>query len=116
MVLAAKVTYFVSFILTCVEMSSSDFLAISFGQQSADGKQVELISPPSNAPAGERVFIHGLHGEPFSSTQVKKKKTWEAVAKELKTGEGGIAMWGGKEIRTSAGACSAASLVGAPIS
>jgi hypothetical protein len=62
------------------------------------------------------VFIDGLSGEPFSSTQVKKKKTWEAVAKELKTGECGIALWDGKEIKTSAGSCSAASLVGAPIS
>lgn len=62
------------------------------------------------------MFIDGLAGEPFSSAQVKKKKTWEAVAGELKTGEGGVATWSGKEIKTSTGICSAASLVGAPIS
>jgi methionine--tRNA ligase beta chain len=80
-----------------------------------DGK-VELVTPPAGSKVGERVFIDGLSGEPFTSTQVKKKKTWEAVAKDLKTGEGGVATWGGKVIKTSAGPCSAASLVGAPIS
>lgn len=52
----------------------------------------------------------------MSSAQVKKRKTWEAVAGDLKTGDGGVATWSGKEIKTSAGVCSAASLVGAPIS
>lgn len=84
--------------------------------QSADGKQVELITPPEDTPVGERVFIDGLSGEPFSSAQVKKRKTWETVAEELKTGEGGVAMWSGKEIKTSSGVCTAASLVGASIS
>jgi methionine--tRNA ligase beta chain len=80
-----------------------------------DGK-VELIAPPAGAKVGERVFVEGLSGEPFTSTQVKKKKTWEAVAKDLKTGEGGVATWDGKVIQTSAGPCKAPSLVGAPIS
>lgn len=84
--------------------------------KSTDGKQVEIVSPPADAPIGERVFIDGLSGEPFSSTQVKKKKTWDVVAKNLKTIDGGVATWDGKEIKTSAGVCSAASLVGAPIS
>ena len=80
-----------------------------------DGK-VELINPPEGSKIGERVFIEGLEGEPISSAQMKKKKTWDKVAKELKTGDGGIATWSGKTIQTSAGPCSAASLVGAPIS
>lgn len=84
--------------------------------QSEDGKQVEIVSPPADAPVGERVFIDGLSGEPFSSTQVKKKKTWDTVSKDLKTIDGGVATWDGKEIKTRAGVCSAASLVGAPIS
>lgn len=84
--------------------------------KSADGKQVELISPPVDAAVGERVVIDGLCGEPLSSAQVKKRKTWEAVAKDLKTGDGGIATWNGKEMKTSTGSCAAASLVGAPIS
>jgi len=77
---------------------------------------VEIVSPPADAPNGERVFIDGLSGEPVSSTQVKKKKIWDTVSKGLKTGENGVATWDGKEIKTSAGVCSAASLVGAPIS
>jgi len=84
--------------------------------KSVDGKQVEIVSPPADAPIGERVFIEGLSGEPSSSAQVKKRKIWDSVTKGLKTGENGVATWDGKEIKTSAGVCSAASLVGAPIS
>jgi len=84
--------------------------------KSDDSKQVELVSPPADASIGERVFIDGLSGEPLSSTQVKKKKIWESVSKELKTGESGVAMWDGKEIKTSVGTCTAVSLSNAPIS
>ncbi|KAL7543942.1 hypothetical protein ACHAXR_013336 [Thalassiosira sp. AJA248-18] len=84
--------------------------------KSDDGKHVEIVSPPADAQVGERVFIDGLSGEPLSSTQVKKKKIWDAVSKGLKTGENGVATWDGKEIKTTAGVCSAVSLVGAPIS
>ena len=75
-----------------------------------------MITPPEGSKVGERVFIEGLEGEPVSSAQMKKKKTWDKVAQGLKTGEGGVATWDGKTIQTSAGPCVAASLVGAPIS
>lgn len=81
-----------------------------------DGSKVELITPPSDAQVGERVFIDGLTGDAASSAQVKKKKIWDKVAKGLKTGDGGIATWDGKEIKTSAGPCKAESLVGVSIS
>ena len=81
-----------------------------------EGSKVELISPPESAAVGERVFIEGLSGEPFSSAQVKKRKVWDVVAKKLKTGDDGVATWEGKAIKTSAGPCAAATLVGAPIS
>ena len=84
--------------------------------KSEDGSTVEVVSPPEDSKVGERVFIDGLEGEPISSTQMKKKKTFENVAKSLKTGEGGVATWEGKTIKTSAGECSVASLDGAPIS
>lgn len=79
---------------------------------------MELIEPPADAPIGERVTVEGIDGEfePFSSTQAKKKKTWETVSMDLKTVEGGIATWQGKKIMTSKGACKASSLVGVPIS
>ena len=79
--------------------------------------KVELICPPDGSTIGERVFIEGLDsGEPITSAQVKKRKVWETVATELKTGDGGVATWQGKTIQTSVGPCKAASLVGAPIS
>jgi len=78
--------------------------------------KVELISPPSGATIGERVFIKGLTGEAISAPQLKKRKVFEKVAKDLKTTEGGVATWDGKAIETTVGACKAPSLVGAPIS
>ena len=80
-----------------------------------DGK-TELVEPPEGSQVGERVYIEGLSGDPFSSSQVKKKKIWSNVSKELKTGEGGVATWQGKTIQTASGPCKVASLVGAPIS
>lgn len=88
--------------------------------KSEDGTKVELVSPPDDAPIGERVIIEGLEMKdswvPLSSAQTKKKKTWDAVSKELKTADGGIATWQGKTIMTSTGPCKVASLVGVPIS
>lgn len=107
------------FVWTFVFIIVSVFTILSNSDHSSksdDGKQVELVSPPADAPVGERVFIDGLSGEPLSSAQVKKKKVWESVAKGLKTGEKGVATWDGKDIVTSVGACSAFSLVGAQIS
>ena len=122
MVLAAKVRRgrmrFVV-ICKCIWISQVDtncsFVFICLFQ-SEDGTKVELIDPPSDAVVGERVFIENLTGEPFSSSQVKKKKTWDKVVKNLKAGEGGTATWDGKSIQTKSGVCRAASLVGAPIS
>jgi methionine--tRNA ligase beta chain len=84
--------------------------------KSEDGKSVELVKPPNDAKVGERVFVEGLDGEAFSPAQVKKKKVMEAVAAKLRTGENGVAKWDGKDIMTAAGACAAATLVGAAIS
>jgi len=80
-----------------------------------DGK-TELVEPPEGSRIGERVVIEGLEGAPFSSSQVKKKKIWSTVSKDLKTDNGGIATWQGKTVQTSSGPCKAASIVGAPIS
>jgi tRNA-binding EMAP/Myf-like protein len=84
--------------------------------KSEDGKTVELIEPPVGAMVGERVFIEGLSGEPHSSAQVKKRKTWEMVSKDLKTNSDGIATWDGKVVQTKAGPCRALSLIDALIS
>lgn len=79
-----------------------------------DGK-TELIEPPEGSKIGERIFIEGLEGEPFTSSQVKKRKVWATVSKDLKTIDGGVAAWQGSTIQTSSGPCKAASLVGVPI-
>jgi len=85
--------------------------------KSADGAKVELVQPPEDATIGEKVFIEGLTGfDPLSPAQIKKKKVWDMVAKQLKTAEKGVATWDGKEIKTTKGVCAAATLVGAPIS
>ena len=84
--------------------------------KSVDGTKVELVTPPEDAKIGERVFIDGVTGDPATSAQMKKKKIFDNVAKSLKTDECGVATWEGKVIKTSAGQCAAASLVGAPIS
>lgn len=84
--------------------------------KSDDGTKVELVTPPDGSSIGERVFIEGLSGEPYSSAQVKKKKTWEAMSKDLKTAEDGVATWQGQVIQTSVGPCKAATLELAPIS
>ena len=98
---------------TIVGFSSNGMVLAAKGE---DGSTVELVTPPEGSKIGERVYIEGLSGEPYSSTQCKKKKTWNNVSKDLKTGEDGVATWDGKVIQTSAGPCKAASLVGAPIS
>ncbi len=83
--------------------------------KSDDGK-AELITPPEGSQIGERVFIEGVEGEAYTSSQTKKKKTWGNVAKDLKTDGDGVATWQGQSIQTSAGPCKVASLVDAPIS
>ena len=78
--------------------------------------KVELVEPPADAPVGERVVIEGLSGEPWSSTQVKKKIIFDVVAQDLKTNDEAVATWDGKVIQTSAGPCKAATLKAAPVS
>ncbi len=62
---------------------------------------------------GERVTVEGAAATP---AQVKKKKFWEKVVAELKMNDAKEACWSGKRLVTSAGACSAPTLAGAPIS
>ena len=51
----------------------------------------------------------------LSFLQVKKKKLWEALAKDLKTDGNKVATWNGKAVMTSAGACTAPTIADAPI-
>jgi threonyl-tRNA synthetase len=50
-----------------------------------DHTKVEFVDVPVDAKNGERVFIDGEVGEPMGPGGMKKKKIFEALAKELKT-------------------------------
>ena len=86
--------------------------------KATDGTKVEFVDPPLDSEIGERVHIDGLStaAEPLSAAQVKKRKVFDIVAKNMKTDENGIATWEGKAICTKAGQCRAATLAGAAIS
>jgi len=92
------------------------FLSNGMVLAAKQGDKVELVEPPKDTSIGERVFISGLDGDPLSSTQMKKKKVWEKVSKDLKTSDQGVATWNGQPLMTSAGSCSTASVTDAPIS
>jgi methionine--tRNA ligase beta chain len=79
--------------------------------------KVELIEAPVDSVVGDRVRIDGSldDGAAWTSTQVKKKKVWETVAMDLRTGDDGVALWKGQVIRSSTGPCKAATLIDAPI-
>jgi len=103
--------------LKSVKLAGFDSCGMVLAAKSDDGTKVELVTPPDGAAIGERVFIQGLTGDPVTSTQVRKKKVWEAVLeKKLVTDDSGVATWDGKPIESSAGPCKVASLTGAPIS
>eukprot|EP00501_MAST-03F_sp_TOSAG23-6_P001107 GSMAST32.ASY1.ANO1.1150.1 assembled CDS len=79
------------------------------------GDAVQFVEPPVGAANGERIFIEGLSGTPATKSQVKKKKLWEAMAKDLKTNDECVATWQGKPLLTTAGSCRS-NLADAPIS
>lgn len=66
--------------------------------------RVEFVSPPADAPIGERIMCKGFEGPPMSPNQVKKKKVFENVALDLKLKDG-VATYRGVPLMTSAGTC-----------
>ena len=76
----------------------------------AEHTAVEFVDVPEGAKNGERVFIEGEVGEPMGPGGMKKKKIFEACAKELKTHGDKIATWQGKTMMTSAGPCTVPTL------
>jgi hypothetical protein len=62
------------------------------------------------------LFIHpSSQAAPAEPNRVQKKKLWEAVMPDLKTGADKVAGYKGQPMMTSAGAVTAASLTGANI-
>lgn len=72
----------------------------------ADGSKVELLAPTdtSKVKPGDRVYIEGQEGEP-EKTLNPKKKYWETVQPDLKTGDDLLAYFGEKPflIKTASG-------------
>jgi len=92
---------------------------------SNEGKsKVELVDPPNGAKIGEIVSFPTIEGgpfQPFTPTQIAKKKVFEEVAPNLRTNKGKQPLWvdeAGKEhlFHTSAGPCSVPSLENAQVS
>ena len=85
-----------------------------------DAGKIEFLDVPEGAQVGERIFLEGEKveemGEPWSPGKVKKKKVWEAVAKDLRTCDALTAQWQGKNLVTSAGPIRVASNANNPIS
>ena len=76
----------------------------------ADHTKVEFVDVPEGAKVGERVFVEGESGDPVGPANMKKKKVFESLAKQLKTDAACVATWAGKPIMTSAGPCTVPSL------
>jgi len=70
---------------------------------------VELVSPPENAPVGERLKFPGFDGEPDEVLN-PKKKIWETVQPDLHTTTDLIACYKGVPFTTSAGVCKVSSV------
>lgn len=88
---------------------------------------VELLQPPSDAIAGERVRFGSFEvddegspietvRDPETPNRVNKKKMWEAVQPHLKTDENCIAGYKGSKMMTSKGPVKATTLSSANIS
>lgn len=78
--------------------------------------KTEFVIPPDAAKVGERISFAEFPGEPEDEKKIKKKKVWEACAPDLATNAQGIACYKGAQWTTSAGACTAATVKGGPIS
>jgi len=91
---------------------------------------VELVNPPADSKAGDRVFFEGWEGEPDGLLN-PKKKIWETIQPGFTTtedlevgfevgavpqlaGEGGSKEGLGK-LKTSAGVCTVKTLKGATV-
>ncbi|WIA23629.1 hypothetical protein OEZ85_000334 [Tetradesmus obliquus] len=79
---------------------------------------VEPLDPPAEAAVGERVWFGNerLQSAPAEANRVQKKKLWEAVQPDLKTGEDCTAAYKGAVMHTSAGPVTAKTLAKANIS
>lgn len=83
--------------------------AMVLAASNAEHTNVELVTPPEGAYAGERVQFTGYDGEPDSVLN-PKKKIWESVQVDLQTNAELVACYKGVAFTTSAGVCKVSSI------
>ena len=88
--------------------------AMVLAATSADGSSVELVEPPAGAAVGERVSVEGFEGDPDELLN-PKKKVWEVVQPELTTDGEKRACYRDLPLKTVAGVCTVASIIGGSI-
>ncbi|KAF2273554.1 nucleic acid-binding protein [Westerdykella ornata] len=103
---------------------------VAEGEDSHKGP-VELVNPPADAKAGDRVYFEGWEGEPEAVLN-PKKKIWETIQPGFTTtdalevgfnvgdvpqlsGEGADKKTGVAKLRTAAGVCTVSTLKGATV-
>lgn len=99
--------------------------------EDSHGGPVELVNPPADSKAGDRVFFEGWEGEPESVLN-PKKKIWETIQPGFTTldtlevgfnvedvpqlsGEGPEKRTGIAKLKTAAGLCTVTTLKGATV-
>lgn len=99
--------------------------------EDSHGGPVELVNPPSDSKAGDRVFFEGWEGDPEAVLN-PKKKIWETIQPGFTTtdslevgfdvegvpqlsGEGADKKTGVAKLKTAAGLCSVTTLKGATV-
>ncbi|CAN6475927.1 unnamed protein product [Victoria cruziana] len=83
--------------------------AMLLAASSDDHSTVELIDPPQSACVGERVIFPGFTGDPDDVLN-PKKKIWETMQVDLKTGGDLVAYYKDVPFTTSGGVCKVSSI------
>lgn len=77
--------------------------------------KVELLEPPADAKAGERVTFEGMHAAAAEPNHMAKKKWFDLAAEHLKVDDALQASYKGVVMMTSAGPVKVPSAVGGTI-
>jgi aminoacyl tRNA synthase complex-interacting multifunctional protein 1 len=82
-------------------------MVLCAAEKNEDGSEtVKFVEPPLDAKIGEVITFEGLpKPEPWSGSQVDKKKVFAACMEGMKTTGEGLAAWNGHVFTTSAGPC-----------
>lgn len=77
--------------------------------------KVELLEPPADAKAGERVTFEGMHSAPAEPNQMAKKKWFDLAAEHLKVDDQLRASYKGVPMMSTAGVVKVPTAVGGTI-